>query len=97
MLSRIIALFDKIRGKNPKYEAAIRAWRRGKELPFDDYPRNLWPAPYYRLVSAEKVLGKCPFCAEKLLWEEEKGVFPEFFNCFAEGCGMEGRHPLYCH
>lgn len=93
MINRIVAVIDRIRGRDPKYEADVRAWQKGKEFPYNLYPREQWPAPFYLLVSPEKVLGRCPDCGSYLQLGPTD-IFPEFFECFS--CGFSGKHPLYC-
>ena len=92
MFNSITALIDRVRGRDPEYQAHLRAWQRGGEFPYFLYPREQWPAPFWQLVPPEKALGHCPNCGSfQQIGPRE--FFPETYHCGA--CGFSGRHPLY--
>lgn len=100
MLDKIIdsVLFkiDKLRGKDPQYEADIRTWEKTKIFPCHRYPdRKKWPAPFFGCVPPKEVYGRCPNCGVQLdLDAEPKEFFPKVYTCpFCERQNFP--HPLY--
>ena len=92
MFAKVQTVVDRVRGRDPQYEASLRSWRRGEEFPYHLYPRDMWPAAFWQLVSPEKVYGHCPNCGS---YQQigPANSFPETYHCNA--CGFSGKHPLY--
>jgi len=92
MFEGITAVIDRVKGKDPEYEACLRGWRKGEGFPYHLFSRDMWPAPFWKLVSEERVYGRCPNCGSHQQLGP-KDVFPKTYSCGA--CGFSGEHPLY--
>ena len=87
MIDFLVVAFKKIR-----YKRHLKDWRRGKEFPYYLYPREQWPAPFCRLVSKEKLFGRCFSCGRDLFLDP-MDLFLDHYDCFF--CGLSGKFPVY--